>query len=469
MAAAPSPLQELVDLTSTAESATLVSEFDLTGGRTLMAQVYLSQQGGRLGGNLRLSEAKGGRRNFKPWAKVSGPDDAMRQVAAAYPEAALRRDTVEVSVQKGAATGAKVRPVAIRAWHEALGQPIPSADELAREKKAAQAARKAKISDTIALLKTGRAGVEAFNKLTPKEHALVDLRKADLSGCELGGLVLGYNADLTGARLGDAKLLKANLVGCRFADADFSGADLTGADGRGSTYLRADFSGANLTDVNLTCSDIRGANFTGADLGGCRFAQARFDEQTKWPRKYQPPADLIWKGAGPDPRQAPTKREKARPRPTDFSGFLDRLKKAADPAKLDKALAMLKADRFRLFARVEQDHVVGVVKSQSDASLVYSCRLASDGKYACCTQNLNICGGLRGSPCKHLLVLIVGLTQAGELDPGLAHDWTQASRGLKPELDKDAMSETFLVYKGAEAGEVDWRPTETIPEDFYAM
>jgi hypothetical protein len=145
------------------------------------------------------------------------------------------------------------------------------------------------------------------------------------------------------------------------------------------------------------------------------------------------------------------------------------LKNAADPAKLDKALAMLKADRFRLFAQVEADHLVGVVKSQTDPTLVYSCRLAGDGTYACCTQNLNVCGGLRGSPCKHLLVLLVGLTQAGELDPGTAHDWTQASRGQKPLLDKDAMAETLLRYKGAEAGEVDWRPTETIPEDFYAM
>ena len=47
--------------------------------------------------------------------------------------------------------------------------------------------------------------------------------------------------------------------------------------------------------------------------------------------------------------------------------------------------------------------------------------------------------------------------------------WVDASRSQKPTLDKDAMGETFLRYKGAEAGEVDWRPTETIPEDFYAM
>jgi len=29
------------------------------------------------------------------------------------------------------------------------------------------------------------------------------------------------------------------------------------------------------------------------------------------------------------------------------------------------------------------------------------------------------------------------------------------------------MTTTFLRHKGAEEGEVDWRPIETIPEDYY--
>src|SRR5262249_59680303 len=124
-------------------------------------------------------------------------------------------------------------------------------------------------------------------------------------------------------------------------------------------------------------------------------------------------------------------------------------------------LAMLRADRFQLFARVDEDHMIGVVRSQSDRTLVYACRLAADGQYACCTQNLNICGGLRGSPCKHLLVLILGLAKAGQLDPSVAHTWTRAIRRRKPELDRDTMAEVFLRYKGAESGELDWRPTET--------
>ena len=39
----------------------------------------------------------------------------------------------------------------------------------------------------------------------------------------------------------------------------------------------------------------------------------------------------------------------------------------------------------------------------------------ADGTYACCTQNLNPCGGLRGKLCKHLLVLIIGMTRGGEI------------------------------------------------------
>jgi hypothetical protein len=129
---------------------------------------------------------------------------------------------------------------------------------------------------------------------------------------------------------------------------------------------------------------------------------------------------------------------------------------------------MLKTDRFRLFSQVDDNSLVGVVKSQRDVNLVYSCRLTSDGTFSCCTQNLNACGGLQGALCKHLLVLIVGLTKGGQVNPATVEQWVQTSRKKRPAHDKDAASAVFLRYKGAEAGEVDWRPTETIPEDYYA-
>jgi len=148
---------------------------------------------------------------------------------------------------------------------------------------------------------------------------------------------------------------------------------------------------------------------------------------------------------------------------------VQRLKAEFDKARVDKCIRMLKTERFSLFAEVKDDTLTGIVKSQTDEGLVYSCRLTNQGAFACCTQNLFPCGGLRGALCKHLLVLTIGLTKAGELDPARAYELVMASTARKPELDKDIMSETFLRYKGAQAGELDWRPTETIPEDYYAF
>jgi hypothetical protein len=175
---------------------------------------------------------------------------------------------------------------------------------------------------------------------------------------------------------------------------------------------------------------------------------------------------MRWVGKGPNPAIY----HAARPLTAlDFETFMTRLAAHAQPERLAKALAMLRADRFQLFAEVGEDALVGVVKSQTDPALVYSCRLTSAGEFACCTQNLKPCGGLRAALCKHLLVLIVGLAKADRLDRARVDRWVEASRTRRsPVLDPQVMSETFLRYKGAEAGQVDWRPTETIPEDYYA-
>lgn len=140
-----------------------------------------------------------------------------------------------------------------------------------------------------------------------------------------------------------------------------------------------------------------------------------------------------------------------------------------DVGKVKKALSMLRADRFQLYVDADEERIVGVVKSQNDPDLLYACRLQKDGGYACCTQNLNVCGGLKGSVCKHILVLVVGLVQGKSLEKEQALAWLRSSAGSKHTHDRDAAGEVFLKYKGAEAGEVDWRPTETLPEDFYAL
>jgi hypothetical protein len=476
MAVAPSPLQELTDAARGAEALRLDSEFDLPGGKVLHASLDSRQRTT----DVNLRETRGPSSQWKPAGTAAGLDDAFRQVAATYPTAVLRPDSIELRVSKGSTTAARLLPVVIRAWHEAFGRPIPPLDEVVKALKASRAAARAaeasaratektEAEETLALLKGGPKGVDRFNDLPSDRRSQVDLTKADLAGCDLSYVALVRGTRLNEARLTGARLKKAKLAGCRCSGADFSRADLTWLTAWAAHFQGASFAGADLTNADLSRSDLRGVDLTGATLTECTLFASTFDEGTRWPRGFRLPDHLIWKGQGADPRRAPSASERAKPKPTDFAEFLTRLEQATDMAKFAKAMAMLRAERFRLFARVEPDGVIGVVKSQSDPDLVYSCRLGADGKYACCTQNLNFCGGLRGSPCKHLLVLVVGLTRAGELDPAAAHDWTQASRGRKPELDRDAMAATLLKYKGAEAGEVDWRPTETIPEDFYAM
>jgi len=159
----------------------------------------------------------------------------------------------------------------------------------------------------------------------------------------------------------------------------------------------------------------------------------------------------------------------ATPGAIDLPRFVAALTASTDASRMAKVTHMLRAERFQLFCAVTDEHITGVVKSQTDRKLVYACRLARDGGFFCCTQNLMHCGGLRGALCKHILVLVIGTAQSGALDAQRANAWAAASRASKPVLDKEAATATFVRYKGAEAGEVDWRPTETIPEDYYAL
>ncbi len=147
--------------------------------------------------------------------------------------------------------------------------------------------------------------------------------------------------------------------------------------------------------------------------------------------------------------------------------FITALRPFTEPARINKAVKMLKGARFELYTQLNDDELVGVISSQTDSSLVYSCRLDHAGQFSCCTQNLNACGGLRSKPCKHILVLMIGLVTTHEIDPSTALKWMKNTRKIKPILDKDKNSETLLRYKGVEAGEIDWRPTETTPEDYY--
>ena len=139
---------------------------------------------------------------------------------------------------------------------------------------------------------------------------------------------------------------------------------------------------------------------------------------------------------GVDPRQEQQLKDALVKGVSDYDGFLEQIDTNFDSDRVDKALKMLMKERFKLFSRINTEQVIGIVRSQSDEELVYSCLLTSAGQYACCTQNLKPCGGLRGALCKHLLVLTIGLTKSKVLNPNQAATWVLSSKFHQPKIDK---------------------------------
>ncbi len=428
------------------------------------------------------------RSTFGSYVDAPTFEQGMLNLVDLWSKGTPRLETVKATAKQCPLKPKELLALARDAWCEALGVAIPTAAEWeARTEKAASAAETLR-DKMLAELRGGSAGVTKFNAHSDKDReklgklhnldftnaklAGVHLNSTDLQGTKFDGATL-TEAAFCGSKLQNAsffnvKASKSNFAGCKAADASFVAATLTKCNLRAATFLRTNFKSADLTGTEFDFSDLRGADFTLATLTKVSFKYAKFDETTKFPAGFTPPDDMQWVGAGPHPGKLKGVSTAAAGS-MDFDTFVKGLSAKIDPARVAKAAAMLKAERFQLFADVTDAAVAGIVKSQTSQELLYSCRLAADGQFGCGTQNVKPCGGLHGSLCKHLLVLVVGLAKAGRLDPATVDNWINLSKVQKPELDRDSLAETFLKYKSADAGEIDWRPTETLPEDFYAM
>jgi len=451
-------LQELAAAAAGAKEFVTSAEIDL--GQDEFARLQVSVVGRFLGAHSRYF-----RDGSDVSDRVSAPtfEQGLLNLADRWPKATLRLDSIRA---KGSKTvrGPKLKELAAAAWAETFGVADLSPQQLQAQRASQHAAA---LSERDALMKKIRAqGVKAWNGIDFRLRRRIELQGADLSGAKLDKVnMCGY--DFKGANFSNSSLIEAELWNSEFPKGVFSGANLERCSFENSVLNGANFQKANLTGANLANSKLLGADFTGAKLKDASFAAAQYDQTTIFPKGFAPPSDMTWKGDGPPPNAKKVKAAKAGS--LDFDSFLAQLNTKVEVERMKKAASMLKAERFQLFAEVKEDSLVGIVKSQTDKDLVYSCRLVNDGAFSCCTQNLRPCGGLRGALCKHLLVLIVGLAKAGQLDAATVDHWIDLSRSQKPAIDEDVMSATFLRYKGAEAGEIDWRPTETIPEDFYAM
>ena len=367
---------------------------------------------------------------------------------------------VEPQSDQAAQAARKQARVSIKKLREVMKAELQAGDVLSFNQRTEEERKQAS-----PLKKLELAGV-MLRKLNAAELALLecDLTKSDLREVDFTRADL-RKSDLSGAKLDNATFVWANLTTTNLSNASLKKATLKQAELRNTTNLGGtDLRGADLTGVSLT-----GVDLSTTKLSGAKLTDASYDQKTQFPKSTKTAhlKKMRWFGDGLPPHER--KQNKQAKGPLDFDQFMERLKEITDASKLSKSTKMLKKDSFELFSEVSDEAVYGVVKSQTDPDLVYSCFLGSDGGFACCTQNLNACGGLRGSLCKHILVLVVGLAKGGELDPTRIDEWVNSSKMNSPQLDKDRMSEVLLKYKGAEAGEIDWRPTETVPEDFFAF
>ncbi|RJG37991.1 hypothetical protein [Motilimonas pumila] len=157
----------------------------------------------------------------------------------------------------------------------------------------------------------------------------------------------------------------------------------------------------------------------------------------------------------------------------NFQTLVIKLQRTINANRLKKALQMLKESSYSLYKTHDTQHIKGIVSSQTSSSEAYSCMLTHEGHYSCCSEELTPCWGLQGGgACKHILVLLLGLAKNGDVDATTLFKWVQSSTTQKVKDDdesQDLLAQTWLRYKGAQAGELDWRPMETVPEDYYAF
>ena len=150
----------------------------------------------------------------------------------------------------------------------------------------------------------------------------------------------------------------------------------------------------------------------------------------------------------------------------DFPALVLLLGKVTDPKKVDRAIKMLQGESFELYSNTSNEKIGGVVKSQTGYGL-YAPWINHKGQYGCYDEDLEYCMGMQGSVCKHSLLLLLGLARKGELELKQVLRWVAKAELKKSSNNEDESAEMLLRYKGVQTGEVDWRPTEITPEDFY--
>lgn len=491
-------LRELETIAKAAERIQTEVAFDLPDGSTVVVSIDAKS------GNYSRVYVNTKQANSTRGAYATSLAAALQDAAHTWGRATLKVDEITAKSSKSPVGGKELRRLVVAAWCEVCGIEPPAAPEAKAGKAGKPSKAQAQRAALDALLDDLRRGPEGVARWNARSHEAwgklgkdASFARSELTGAQLDGLKLHgldfslstFNgaslrgAEIEGSTLDQASLVGADLTGATVVKTSMKGADLRQSKLDGATLRDCDLSGdsklskaslvgAKLPGVKIVSDAMDGVilqdvDLCGTDLAGCRLYTGSnhtgtFDGYTRFPPNWKPPEGLN------GPRDAKGMHKPAADASFDLGDFLARLKVTVGTSSYDKGKKLLARSRFKLFHQVDDEQMVAIVKSESDASLLYACILGAKG-YSCCTHNLNRCGGLGVGPCKHMMVMILGLAQAGAVDPQKVDAWVQASKKTAARFDKDASAEVFLRYKGAEAGEIDWRPTETVPEDFYAF
>lgn len=291
--------------------------------------------------------------------------DALLQLTAWCPDSKLLVDTIIVQSTEDTEN---ISVTACAVWCEAFPLHIKIEDASTSD---AEEHRKNAIAMRLQpLLRGGSQGISKWNRF--RGQNLVDWRHSNLTETRLKGADLREldwqhsnfdnakmdtcnlsSADVSNASLQGASLTKSNLTDCQANHTNFANAMLTGANLSGS-----DLCHAILTNCDLSKAKLKQALLYGVDLSTCKidlktdFCAAKYDETTKLPADFPQWRQLIWRGSGPDPYKAMIDALLASSTEIQFEDFLQYLHLNFDSSKLQKAVSMLKKERFSFFRKL---------------------------------------------------------------------------------------------------------------------
>jgi uncharacterized protein YjbI with pentapeptide repeats len=143
-----------------------------------------------------------------------------------------------------------------------------------------------------------------FSSVEKVPFVALDLRDSSLERAKLTGALFDWvrgpkgwvRCDLGGTNLKEADLRKARFVGSRCSKACFDGARLGQASLRGCNLRGVTFHNADLSGADLQYAELLGADLSTARLDGVQLANAVYDDQTRFPEGFRPPAEMKWRG-----------------------------------------------------------------------------------------------------------------------------------------------------------------------------